>query len=64
MDISDVGVRHAVDFSDGLLIKHTIDFSPQAANVIKEVRNIALVLIVAWAVVSVVNYPRDTSSRN
>jgi len=54
MDISDVGVRHAVAFPNQLLIKHSIELSPSTVDIAKEIRNTVIAVAVAWAVVSVV----------
>lgn len=59
MDFSDVRVKHLVDFTDHIIIKHTLDITPEATKVVKEVRNVALVLIVAWSIVAIVNSRRS-----
>jgi hypothetical protein len=61
MDFSDVGVKHLVDFTDQIIIKHTLDITPETIKVVKEVRNVALALIVAWSVVSIVNSRRSSA---
>jgi hypothetical protein len=53
MDLSDVGIRHAVSFVP-LNIKHSIDISPTAVSIAKEVRHCVIAIVLGFAAVSVV----------
>ena len=54
MDLSDVGVRHAVAFST-LTIKHSIELSPAAISVAREVRISIIAVVVGVAAVRIVD---------
>lgn len=53
MDISDVGVRHAVAFS-ALKIQHSFDFSPAAVSIAREVRISVIAIVIGVAATSIV----------
>ena len=63
MDISDVGVRHAVAFNT-LNIRHSVDISPSTVSVAKELRYCVVVIVAglctASIVKSVLEYKRST----
>jgi len=52
MDLSDVGVRHAVAFSP-LTIKHSIDISPSAVSIAREVRISIIAIVIGVAAISI-----------
>ena len=53
MDISDVGIKHAVRFND-LTIRHTIDFTPSVASIAKEIRYCVIALVLGFSTVTIV----------
>lgn len=53
MDLSDVGVRHAIAFAP-LNIKHSIDISPSAVSIAREVRFCVIAIVVGFAAASIV----------
>lgn len=44
----DVAVRHALNFPNALIIRHTIDCTPSALEVFKEVRKCVVAVAAAW----------------
>jgi len=64
MDISDVAVKHLVGFPNQLVIKHTIELSPTALGIAKEVRNCVIAIAAAWAVVTVVRQLTAEQTKN
>lgn len=66
MDFSDVGVRHAVTFNT-LNIHHSIDISPSALSIAKEVRYCVLLIVAglctASIVKSVLEYKKSTNRK-
>ena len=52
MDLSDVGVRHAIAFSP-LNIKHSIDLSPSAVSVAREIRICIIAVVVGVAAITI-----------
>lgn len=53
MDLSDVGVRHAVSFAP-VNIKHSVDISPSAVSIAREVRYCVIAVVVGFVTVSIV----------
>lgn len=53
MDLSDIGVRHAVSFAP-LNIRHSVDISPTAVSIAREVRYCVIAVVVGFATVSIV----------
>ena len=53
MDLSDVGVRHAVTFSS-LNIRHSVDISPLAVSIARELRICVIAIIIGYATTSIV----------
>lgn len=53
MDFSDVGVRHAISF-EALNINHSVDISPTAVSIAKEVRYCVIAIVAGFAAVSIV----------
>lgn len=61
MDLSDIGVRHSIAFTN-LNIKHSIEFSPSTASVIREFRYCLIAIVVGLVVTRVTErllYPRE-----
>lgn len=58
MDFSDVGVRHAVAFTN-LNFKHSIDFSPSTVSIAKEVRYCVIAIVVGFSAASIVKSVLD-----
>lgn len=58
MDFSDVGVRHAVAFTN-LNLKHSIDFSPSTVSIAKEVRYCVIAIVVGFSAASIVKSVLD-----
>ena len=52
MDLSDVGVRHAIAFST-LNIRHSIELSPSAVSIARELRCCVIAVVVGLAVTSI-----------
>lgn len=52
MDLSDVGVRHAVAFSP-LNIHHSIDLSPSAVSIAREIRISIIAVVVGVAIITI-----------
>ena len=52
MDLSDVGVRHAIAFTT-LNIRHSIDLSPSAVSFAREFRYCVIAVVVGLAVTSI-----------
>ena len=52
MDISDVGVRHAVAFT-GLKITHSIELSPSTIQIAKEIRYCVIAAVLGFTAVSI-----------
>jgi hypothetical protein len=65
MDFSDVGVRHAISF-EALNIKHSIDISPTAVSIAKEVRYCVVAIVAGLAALSIVKslIAREHSKRS
>lgn len=65
MDLSDVGVRHAVAFNT-LNIRHSLDLSPSTLSIAKEFRYCVVVIVAglctASIVKSVLEYKKSASS--
>ena len=53
MDISDVGVKHAVAFTN-LRIQHSIDISPAAVSIAREIRIGVVTIVIGLAAASIV----------
>ena len=53
MDLSDVGVRHAVQFGE-LRIKHIVEVSPVAASIARDLRYCVIAVIVGLSTVTLV----------
>ena len=53
MDLSDVGVRHAVAFTT-LNIHHSIDFSPSSVSIAKEIRISVIAIVIGLTAASIV----------
>lgn len=53
MDFSDVGVRHAVAFNP-LTVHHSLDISPSALSIAKEVRYCVLAIVAGLCTASIV----------
>ncbi len=53
MDFSDVGVRHAVTFTN-LNIKHSVELSPSAVSIAREIRISIIAVVVGVAAVSII----------
>lgn len=62
MDLSDVGVRHAVSFAP-LNIKHSVDISPTAVSIAREIRYCVIAVVVGFATVSIVKSLLTRSGR-
>ena len=54
MDVSDMGVRHAVAFSN-LNIKHTFELSPSTVSIAREIRISVIAIVIGIATVSILN---------
>lgn len=52
MDLSDVGVQHAIAFTT-LNIKHSIDLSPSAVSIAREFRYCVIAVVLGLAVTSI-----------
>lgn len=60
MDLSDIGVRHSVAFTN-LNIKHSIELSPSTVSVVRELRYCLIAIVVGLVVTRVTEsllYPR------
>lgn len=60
MDLSDIGVRHYVAFTN-LNIKHSIELSPSTVSVVRELRYCLIAIVVGLVVTRVAEsllYPR------
>lgn len=53
MDLSDVGVRHAVAFSS-LNIRHSVDISPSTLSFAKELRYCIIAIVIGATTASIV----------
>jgi len=53
MDLSDVGVRHAVAFTT-LNIIHSVDISPSAVSIAREIRISIIAIVVGLTAASIV----------
>lgn len=53
MDLSDVGVRHAVAFTT-LNVKHSLDISPSTVSIAREVRISIIAIVVGLTAASIV----------
>ena len=53
MDLSDVGVRHAVAFTT-LNIRHSLEISPSTISVFKELRYCVIVVVIGFTTASIV----------
>ena len=53
MDLSDVGVRHAVAFTN-LNIRHSVDISPSTLLFTKELRYCVIAVVVGFTTASIV----------
>lgn len=53
MDLSDVAVRHAIAFST-LNIKHSIDLSPSAVSIAREIRISVVAIVLGLTAASIV----------
>jgi hypothetical protein len=62
MDFSDVGVRHAVAFTE-LKIKHSVDISPSTLSFAKELRYCVIVVVVGLTTASIVRSVLDYKRR-
>lgn len=67
MDLSDVGVRHAVAFSN-LNIRHSLDVSPATVSLAKELRYCVIAIVLGVTAASIVgslvnHYSRASKSR-
>lgn len=62
MDLSDVGVRHAVSFAT-LNIRHSVDISPTAVSIAREVRYCVIAVVLGFATVSIVKSLFSRSNR-
>lgn len=66
MDLSDVGVRHAVAFNT-LNIRHSLELSPSTVSIAKELRYCVVVIVAglctASVVKSVLEYKKSTASK-
>lgn len=62
MDFSDVGVRHAVAFTE-LKIKHSVDISPSTVSFAKELRYCVIVIVVGLTTASIVRSVLDYKRR-
>ena len=51
MDVSDVAVKHAVSFTN-LKITHTLDISPVAASIAREVRYCVIAIVLGISTVA------------
>lgn len=63
MDLSDVGVRHAVSFA-ALSIKHSVDISPAAVSIARELRYCVIAVVVGFSTVSIVKSLLAHSTRS
>ena len=52
MDLSDIGVRHAVTFTT-LNIRHSFDLSPSAVSIAREFRYCVIAVVVGLAITSI-----------
>ena len=52
MDLSDVGVRHAVAFTT-LNIKHSVEFSPSTLSLAREIRISIIAVVVGLTAASI-----------
>lgn len=53
MELSDVGVRHAIAFST-LNIRHTLDISPSTVSVAKEIRISIIAIVLGLTAASII----------
>ena len=63
MDLSDVGVRHAVSFAP-LSIKHSVDISSAAVSIARELRYCVIAVVVGISTVSIVKNLLPHSKRS
>lgn len=52
MDLSDVGVRHAIRFTP-LNIKHSIEVSPSVVSIFKEIRYCVFAVVIGFAATAI-----------
>ena len=62
MDFSDVGVKHAVTFTE-LNIKHSLDLSPSTVSLAKELRYCVIAVVVGLTTASIVRSVLDYKRR-
>lgn len=53
MDLSDVAVKHAVAFTTWN-VKHSVDISPSAVSLAREVRISVIAIVLGWTTISIV----------
>lgn len=52
MDLSEVGIRHVVRFEE-LRVRHTVDVSPVAASIARDVRYCVIAIILGISTVAI-----------
>ena len=63
MDFSDVGVRHAVAFTN-LNIKHSVEFAPTTVSLAKELRYCVFAVVAGLTAASIVKSVLDYKKRH